>query len=205
LGLACLLVAGTAVALEDEIVVINEVLADPATDWDGDGTIDTKGDEWIEVLNVSDAPVDIGDWYLKDLAGDEADLRLAGVLDPGEAAVFYGSQAVTWQASQGLSTAGFGLNNSGDFVQLMRTIPGTADLELMYSISYEDHEGEDDRSCGWNFDFSDWVLFDGINPYGGALDPVGTGCSPTPGWTDHCTGSVPTEGRTFGAVKALYR
>lgn len=200
-----LLLAGPAAALEDEIIVINEVLADPASDWDGDGTVDTRGDEWVEVVNVSTAPVDIGDWYLKDVAGDDPDLRLDGVLDPGEAAVYYGSQAMAWQASQGLSTTGFGLNNSGDFVQLLRAIPGTTDLELMYAISYEDHEGDDDRSCGWNSDFSDWVLFDGINPYGGSLDPVGTGCSPTPGWTDDCTGTVPTEGRTFGAVKALYR
>ena len=51
----------------------------------------------------------------------------------------------------------------------------------------------------------DWVLFDARNPYGGSLDPAGTGCPPTPGWTDRCTGSVPTEGRTFGAVKAFYR
>jgi len=205
LGAVCVLGAGPAAALEDEIVVINEVLADPATDWDGDGTLDAKGDEWVEVVNVSDAPVDLGTWWLRDLAGDAPDLRLGGVIDPGEAAVFFGSDAMAWQASQGLSTTGFGLNNSGDFVQLLRTVAGTTDLELMYAISYDDHEAEDDRSCGWNHDFSDWVLYDGLNPYPGSLDPVGTGCSPTPGWTDQCTASVPTTALTFGGLKATYR
>jgi hypothetical protein len=205
LATACLAAAPAARALEDEIIVINEVLGDPASDWDGDGTVDAKGDEWIEVVNVSAEPVNLGDWWLKDLAGDDPDLRLAGVIDPGEALVFYGSAAMAWQASQGLTTAGFGLNNSGDVVQLYRTVAGTGDLDLMYAVSYDDHEAEDDRSCGWNHDFSDWVLFDGINPYGGALDPVGTGCSPTPGWTDACTTSVPTRPATFGGLKAIYR
>ena len=202
-----------AVALEDEILVINEVLADPATDWDGDGVIDAKGDEWIEIINVSNAPVNIGNWWLRDLAGDNPDLHLSGMLDPGEARVFYGSEAVAWQESQGLSTTGFSLNNTGDIVKLLRTIPGTEDpdrpgfplLELLYSISYDDHEAEDDRSNGWNMDFSDWVLFDGLNPYGGERDPVGTGCAPTPGWTESCPGLVPTETHSFGSVKALYR
>jgi hypothetical protein len=202
---ALLAAAPGARALEDEIIVINEVLGDPATDWDGDGTVDTKGDEWIEVINVSDQPVNLGTWWLKDLAGEAPDLRLSGVIDPGEALVFYGSAAMEWQAAQGLTTSGFGLNNSGDVVQLYRTVAGTEELELMYAISYDDHEAEDDRSCGWNIDFSDWVLFDGINPYGGSRDPVGTGCSPTPGWTDTCTSSVPTRAATFGGLKAIYR
>jgi len=205
-----LTLAVPATAFEDEILVINEVLADPATDWDGDGVIDAKGDEWIEIANVSDEPVNIGNWWLRDLANEIPDLHLSGVLDPGEVRVFYGSQAMAWQESQGLSTTGFSLNNTGDFVKLLRTIPGTEgpefpELELLYSISYEDHEAEDDRSTGWNFDYSDWVLFDGMNLYGGTREPSGTGCSPTPGWVESCPGLVPVEAQSFGTVKAVYR
>lgn len=207
LAIGIVLTATGAAALEDEIILISEVMADPAIDWDGDGTVDAKGDEWIEVMNVADVPVDIGQWWLRDIASEIPDLRLSGVLDPGEAMVFYGSDAMAWQQSQGLTAAGFGLNNTGDFVQLLRSVPdiGAGDLELMYAISYDDHEAEDDRSCGWNEDFTDWILFDGLNPYGGARDPGPTGCLPSPGDPNHCGGQVTVETSSFGRVKTLFR
>ncbi len=37
-------------------VLLNEVLADPITDWSGDGIIDFKNDEWIEIANGGSAP-----------------------------------------------------------------------------------------------------------------------------------------------------
>ena len=207
---AALLLVGAphgAAALEDEEIFINEVLADPASDWDGDGTVDFKGDEWIEVMNAGPDPINLADYFLRDILGEEPHLRLSGVLDPGEAAVFYGSEAVAWQQEMGLTTSGFSLNNGGDFVQLLRVFQGPEgpEFELMFSISYDDHEAEDDRSCGFNADQTDWILFDGINPYGGDQDPVGTGCQPTPGDPNLCQDLVPTEGRSFGGVKAIFR
>ena len=198
---------GGADAQVDDPVVINEVLADPASDWDGDGAVDFKGDEWVEILNNGDEPVNLSDYFLRDLLGEEPHLRLSGVLDPGETAVFYGSQAVAWQQEMGMSTSGFSLNNGGDFVQLLRIYEGQNGpaFELMFSISYDDHEAEDDRSCGFNTEMSDWLLFDGINPYGGDQDPIGTGCSPTPGVLNICQIIVPVQARSFGEVKAVYR
>jgi hypothetical protein len=121
--------------------------------------------------------------------------------------VFYGSDAMAWQQANGLPAAGFSLNNTGDFVQLLRTIPGTEgpELELMYAVSYDDHEAEDDRSCGWSSDFSDWILFDGFNPYTGSRDPGPTGCLPSPGAPNSCSGQVAVETTAFGRIKALFR
>ena len=200
--LALVLVATGAVAQEP--LVINEVLADPASDWDGDGTVDFKGDEWIEIRNVGPDPVDLSAYFLRDDTGDEPHLRLSGTLAPDAVKVFYGSEAVAWQAANGLSTTGFSLNNGGDIVRLLREIPGSTELELMYVIHYEDHMAEDDRSNGWNLGVFDWLLFDALSPYSGTLEPGGTGCAPTPGLPNEC-GLVPNESTSFGAVKSLYR
>jgi hypothetical protein len=202
-----LMAGGPAAAQVDDYIVINEVLADPASDWNGDGAVDFKNDEWIEILNNGPDPTDLSDYYLRDILGEEPHLRLSGVLDPGETAVFFGSEAVAWQTEMGLATSGFSLNNGGDFVQLLRSYEGPDGpaMELMFSISYDDHEGEDDRSCGFNTEMSDWILFDDLNPYGGDLDPVGTGCSPSPGFPNLCQGQVAVEARAFGDVKAIFR
>lgn len=191
----------------DPGIIINEVLADPATDWNGDGTIDAKNDEWIEVRNIDTVPIDLSDYWLRDSSGDVPDLQLSGVVDPGEHQVFTGSDAVAWQAANGLSTTGFALNNTGDLVQLLRTIPGTdpRQYELMFAVSITDHAAEDDRSCGFDTDHIEWLLFDAIFPYPGVQLPVGTGCAPSPGADNLCGDLVASETTTFGTVKATYR
>lgn len=198
---------GPAAAQLDDPMFISEVLADPASDWDGDGVVDFKGDEWIEIQNNGDEPVDLSDWFVRDGLGEEPHLRLSGTLAKGEAAVFYGSDAVAWQAEMGMSTVGLSFNNSGDLIQLLRVYqsPEGPAFELMFAISYDDHEAEDERSCGFNPETTDWILFDALNPYAGDNEPVGTGCAPTPGIPNECGGEVATESRSFGDVKALFR
>ena len=106
-----------------------------------------------------------------------------------------------------MTTSGFSFNNGGDIIQLLRVFQGVEgpEFELMYAVGYDDHEAEDDRSCGWNADASDWILFDAMNPYGGSKEPVGTGCAPSPGDPNVCRDQVPVQPRSLGAVKALYR
>lgn len=203
-----LLVAGAASAQLDDIIHINEVLADPASDWDGDGTVDFKGDEWIEIQNNGPEAVDLSVYFLRDALGEEPDFRLFGILETGATAVFYGSDAVAWQAEMGMTTTGLSFNNSGDLIQLLRvylTSEGDPAFELMFVVAYDDHEAEDDRSCGFNPDASDWILFDALNPYGGSSEPVGTGCAPSPGVLNLCGGQVAVEDRSFGQVKAIFR
>lgn len=205
--LAWALPAQTAWCELDPGIIINEILADPATDWDGDGTVDPKGDEWIEIRNIDTVPIDLSDYWLRDSSGETPDLRLSGVADPDEHIVFFGSDAVRWQAANGLSTTGFALNNTGDLVQLLRTVPGTDPIqyEVMFAAIVRDHEAEDDRSAGFALDHAAWLLFDALNPYTGAQEPVGTGCAPSPGADNLCGPQVATEAATFGEVKATYR
>jgi hypothetical protein len=92
---------------------LNEILAGPARDWDGDGVYDSKGDEWIEVQNVGAGVVALDEYRLTD-ADRTVRFALAGTLAPGETKLITGSAAVAWQRSLGLSTAGLSLNNAGD-------------------------------------------------------------------------------------------
>lgn len=189
-------------------LLINEVLADPALDWDGDGTVDFMGDEWIEVLNNGDEAVDLSEYWLRDGLGDLPHLHLGGILAPGQVRVFYGSEAVAWQLANGAGAVGFSLNNGGDTVELLLNhyVDGNLmSLDVVHSVSYADHEAEDDRSSGWGHDSGGWTLFDALNPYGGSLWPGGSACAPTPGAVNVCSAGVGTEQLSFDEMKASFR
>lgn len=50
---------------EEGAVVLTEALADPQSDWNGDGAID-DGDEFIELYNPGSAPISLAGWRLQD-------------------------------------------------------------------------------------------------------------------------------------------
>jgi len=188
-------------------LIINEVLADPQRDWDGDGVLDYKGDEWIEVLNTGYDVEDLTQYYLRDIYGSDPHLQLEGLLRPGEVKVFYGSEAMAWQIVHGYSDYGFALNNTGETVELLRALDqeDPPSFEVVDSVTLLAHETQDDRSSGWAQEGGGWVLYDALNPYGGSLEPGPSGCQPTPGDLNFCIPLVPLERRSFGALKSLYR
>lgn len=94
-------------------VLINEIMADPAGDWDGDGVYSYRDDEWVEVLNTGPETVDLTGYWLRDGTDEEAHINLFGVLAAGDVAVFTGSQAAAWQVETGQSVEGLSLNNGG--------------------------------------------------------------------------------------------
>lgn len=183
-------------------VRLNEILADPASDWNGDGEINSKTDEWVEIVNTGSSNVDLSSLRLGDLSGGY-DWRFAfsGNLGPGEVLVVYGSQVVQWQSENGVSTYGLSLNNSGDTVYLYHVTETDTIVEDSYE--YQSHEVLDDRSVGRKPDgLGEWVIFDALNPYGGTNPPLGTGCNPSPGLPTAC--ATPVESTTWGLVKSLY-
>jgi hypothetical protein len=200
--LALLLV--TLVAPGQAAILLSEILADPAQDWDGNGTLSSRGDEWIEVMNTGPATVALSDYYLRDALGVEPHLRLSGSLEPGEVAVFYGSDADAWQAGQGLPVTGLSLNNTGDTVEMHLGDPRLPGAQLVDAYIFADHEAEDDRASGRMTDLT-WGLFDGLNPYGGSQAPIGTGCMPSPGIPNLCHPGLTDEGTTWGHMKETYR
>jgi len=93
-------------------VKVNEFLAAPASDWDGDAVFSSVDDEWIELYNAGTGVVDLYGLYLDDTDGGSSpgmiDRRV--ILWPGDFAVFYGSDF-----------GSLGLNNAGDDCRLLDT------------------------------------------------------------------------------------
>jgi hypothetical protein len=180
-------------------VVINEIMADPASDWsptDGDDVYDSLDDEWIEIHNAGAAPVDITGWRLRDAVSDSSwRYGFQGVIPPGAFLVVYGDEAYCWEDENGYSKNGLSMNNAGDTMTLV-----AADLvTVIDEVSYSCADVLDDRSYGRMPDGSvEWVVFDGLNP----MNPVATDLPPTPGSGN---AGAPVEACAWGHIKALYR
>lgn len=201
LFIVCLLIVGRHSTVSAQ-VRLNEVLGDPGIDWNNDGSISSKTDEWIEVINAGVTTVDLSEYRLGDASGGYVwRFAFSGALEPGRIAVVYGSDAVAWQAETGYPAYGLSLNNTGDSVMLYR-IAG-ADTLVEDSYTYVAFEVVDDRSVGRETDgVGSWVLFDGMNPYSGTEPPLGTGCNPSPGFLNGC--ATPAGATTWGSIKSLY-
>ncbi len=190
------------IAQADAALQLNEFLAGPARDWNGDGTFSSRDDEWIEVLNTSSQPIELAGYLITD--GDRLPrFAFAGTLGPGGRHVVYGKDAYDWERANGQPAYGLSLGNSGDTVMLWQ-VAGVETL-LVDSYTYKSHEAAADRAVGRSPDGgASWALFDALNPYVGTLLPQGNGCAPTPGTANVCT-DTPTVPTTWGKVKTLYR
>jgi hypothetical protein len=201
-GLVAVALLGGAAAPAAAIpaVALNEILADPARDWNGDATVDAVDDEWIEIVNTGAVPVDLTGLRIGDLDrawgyGFSGSLAVEGRL------VVYGSDAKAWQQANGVGAFGLRLANAGDTVVLWQVT--ATDTTLVDRYTYADHEADDDRSSGRRPDGAPtWELFDALNPYSGGALPQGNGCAPTPAASNHCTTAV--EDATWGEIKARH-
>ena len=182
---------------------ITEILSAPAMDWDADGSVDSKLDEWVEVQNTGTDPVDLQDVFLRDGTGTAWHYGFSGTLAPGAIALVTGSASVQWQADNSAGTSGLSLNNSGDLIELWRAPVGAVALKLD-AVTVPGHAAAADRSYAWLQGQGVWILHDGLNRYRGDLVPTGTGCDPSPGQSNLCTAGVPTEALSFGRVKASW-
>lgn len=186
-------------ATTEGAVVINEIMADPASDWsptDGDDVYDSMDDEWIEIYNAGASPVDVTGWRLRDAVSDSSwRYGFEGVIPPGEFVVVYGDEAYCWEDEHGYSKNGLSMNNAGDTMTLVADDLSTVIDEASYSCA----DVLDNRSYGRMPDGSgEWVVFDNLNP----MSPPATDLPPTPGSGNS---SAPVEACAWGHIKALYR
>ena len=184
-------------------LILNEVLSAPSTDWNGDGEVDFKNDEWVEILNTGPSTASLDELYLRDGTGDTYHYGFSGVLGPGEVRVVYGHEAVAWQAANDAGSSGLSLNNGGDTLELWRDSTDPRVLEAVDVITIPGHGAASDRSVGRREADLEWVLFDALNPYSGELLPVPTGCTPSPGGVNSCN-TVPLPSKSVGEVKSRY-
>ena len=104
----------------DSSVILSEVLAAPkAVDWDSDGSAN-RYDEWIELVNLGEEAVDLGDWTLDDLAdgGSKPYVIPAGTVIAADGYLVLPS-----------ALTGLNLNNTGlENVRLLRPDGSLADV-----------------------------------------------------------------------------
>jgi hypothetical protein len=184
-------------------VAINEFMADPARDWDGDGALSSRDDEWVEIVNLGKSAIDLAGYRLADGTGGPVwRYEFSGFLEPGAVRIAYGSDSRAWEESSGFPVYGLSLNNAGDCVRLYR-IAGT-DTSVVDSYIFTEASTRDDRAIGRHVDSpSVWLIFDALNPCSASCEPAGTGCYPTPGSKNNC--ATATESRSWGAIKSIYR
>ncbi|MEZ4639565.1 MAG: lamin tail domain-containing protein [Caldilineaceae bacterium] len=73
--------------------IINEIHADPDPDFgdaNGDGTVDSDDDEFVEIVNATGVLADIGGWTLADAVQIRFTFPAGTVLAPGCAVVVFG-------------------------------------------------------------------------------------------------------------------
>ena len=183
-------------------IVLNELMADPARDWDGDGVYSYRDDEWVEVTNIGGSPVDLEGYFLTDGEGPPVwRYGFSGLLAPGEIIVVYGSDSRAWEESAGFPIYGLSLNNTGDDLRLYRV--AGEDTVLVDSYTFGDKAADDDRSVGRRPGAPyTWVMFDGLNPCSDTCEPIPCGCDPTPGLSNDCVAGAGSE--SWGSIKSLY-
>ena len=119
-------------AAQVDHVVINEYLANPDSDWDGDGELSANGDEFIELYNPTDAEVDISGWQIDDVAD-----RGSSSYTIPEGTVLGSKRFLTLYGS----VTGVKLNNKGDEVRLL-----DAAGNLVDSASYTSSSPDESRA-----------------------------------------------------------
>lgn len=159
-------------------VVVNEFLADPpsglAGDANSDGTRDSSADEFIEIVNVSGAALDLSGWTLADGAQLRHTFPADTVLADRCGIVVFGGGAPTGGFGgvivQTASSGALGLNNGGDTITL--SDGGTDLIALAYGS-----EGGSDESLTLDPDVTGvppYVQHESANGSGGAAFSPGT-------------------------------
>lgn len=104
--------------------IINEILADPAvgSDPNGDGNASTTEDEFVEIVNMTGAAVDIENWTINDGFGLRHTFVGSTIVADGQAVVVFGGGSPTGafggSVVQVSSEGSLGFNNGGDTVTL---------------------------------------------------------------------------------------
>ncbi len=102
--------------------VLNEILANPSADMNGDGVRHGSEDEFVEIVNAGGEPLNLAGWTLSDGYGLRHVFPNGSVVPPGGAIVVFGGGSPRLEAGttivQVASRKALGLNNGGDSVSL---------------------------------------------------------------------------------------
>jgi predicted extracellular nuclease len=166
-------VIDTSVSVE---LVINEFQADPAGDIsgdaNGDGTRDSSQDEFVEIVNPTEADIDVSGWTLSDAGSVRHTFPEGSVIEAGCAVVVFGGDIATGTFGGSLvQTASNGylsFNNSGDTITVTN---GVSTFEVVYGS-----EGGNNQSLTLNPDITGeaYSAHSSVEAANGALFSPGT-------------------------------
>ena len=181
-------------------IEINEVLADPGRDWDGDGEANFRADEWVEIVNSGSVTEDLTGYFLADEEGGPV-FGFAGTLSPGEVRVVYGSDSTEWESANGESATGLRAGQFGRHRNALE-IDGSGQRARRRLCLSRPRSGR--RSLVGTE--SRWVARTGCSSMAstrmrGAKCPMGTGWIPTPGLPNTAQEPTPTLRASWGDVK----
>ena len=137
-------------------VGVNEFLADPPDgplgDANGDGARSSSDDEFIEIINRTASPADVGGFSLRDTDGLRLTFPPGTVIPANETAVIFGGGAPAGEfgntrANELIFTAALSLNNPGDTITLIDREGHVAE-----AITYGTAEGNANQSINRNPD-----------------------------------------------------
>lgn len=135
---------------------INEYLADPpdgiAGDANGDGARDSSQDEFIEVINRTGDPIDVGGYAISDADSLRFTFPTGTIIPAGEVAVIFGGGVPAGEFGNAMFnglvfTAALSLNNSGDTIAIKNEVGA-----LIESVSFGAIEGGANQSINRNPD-----------------------------------------------------
>lgn len=147
----------------EEVVVINEILADPpsgddAGDANRDGGQNTYEDEFVEILNTGLRPINIGGWQLSD-RNSRGPFAFPDTtwIGPGEYIVLFGGGTPTGFTGQVFvddGRIGGGLTNSRDTIFLINP----ASNDTLASAGWGREGGNDQSLVRYPEGIGEWVL-----------------------------------------------
>lgn len=150
----------------EEVVVINEILADPpsgdAGDANRDGNRDRNGneDEFVEILNTGLRPINIGGWQLSDNSRTSNRFAFPNTtwIEPGEYIVLFGGGTPTGFEGQVFVDDGkigrLGLSNTSDQVFLINPVSN----DTLASAGWGREGGKDQSLVRYPEGIGEWVL-----------------------------------------------
>ena len=162
--------------IEDPVIILNEIHADPHPEYgdaNGDGEIDSDDDEFLEIVNVGEDPIDLSGWSISDAIRVRyvfpSNTTLAG---KGAAVVFGGGNPVgEFGGSLVFSCGSLGLNNKGDTI-FLRDNEGELRIEHVFGV-----EANQDQSLTRDPDLvgiPPFIIHSQASSSGGSLYSPGT-------------------------------
>ena len=135
---------------EPSRLIINEFLAAPGGDANGDGTTNPGDDEFIEIYNNTLSDIDVSGYMINDSSGLRHTFPSGSVIPAGDVVVVFGGGTPTnFSCVTQISSVGFlGLNNGGDTITILDALSA-----IVTSYSYGS-EGGDNQSLGRDVDIT---------------------------------------------------